>query len=337
MSSKFNIIRELLSISNRLDIAGLYSLSDRIDLIVKNAMPLSEKEVEQLGTEHPSSSFDYIDKDRWDLLRDKLVNKKPSRSYIETDEFKYDPELTAYTPGETLALLDNPKIKEWFNKVESFLIPEEFKHIIFVPCAASKPWGINCPSQGKYYKAYHDIKDQLKERGELAYWVTISEPLGIVPEDMWDNFLGYDVPGLFKDPSSRMSGMTTKDWINTFGEKFSPPFDKEAYDLAIQRLGRVIANFVKNNQMPGRKWISFVGGTKGKITTHTEMISEAKEFLKIDNITWDHSEYTKDKNELGHPTRSRVREHISDTLQKEIFSTREDLVTDTGDDMDLGG
>ena len=318
MNDQTDIVRELVSIANKLDEMELYALADQADSILKQAIPLSETERDQLGEPHPSSDFDYINQDNWDKLRGKLVSKKPSRSYVETDEFKYDPELTAYTPGEVLDLLENPKIQDWFNKIESFVIPEEYKHIILVPCAASKPWGKSCPGTGKYYKAYHDIKARLKEEGTLAYWVTISEPLGIVPEDMWDSFPGYDVPGLFKDPSSRMSGMTTQQWKDAFGEKFSPPFDEEAYKKAIRKLGLVISKFIMNNNEPERRWISFVKGTKGKVTTHTDMIAEAKEFLRDTDIEWDHTEYMKDEGGAGHPTKDRIYRHMSDILKEEF-------------------
>ena len=318
MKSNISIAKELVSISNRLDDRGLTALADKLDSIIKKAIPLSSVEREQLGEKHPTSSFDYINKDDWDKLRQDLVSKKPSRSYVETDEFKYDSDLTAYSPGEALALLEHPKVQDWFKKIESFIIPEEYKHIIMVPCAASKPWGKSCPSSGKYYKAYHDIKVRLGEEEKLAYWVTISEPLGIVPEDMWDSFPGYDVPGLFRDPSQRMSGMTTKDWKDIFGEKYSIPFDEEAYSEAIQKLGKVISKFISNNNEPGRKWISFVKGTKGKVSTHTEMMLEAAEFLKDEGIEWEHAEYKKDTGEAGHPTRSRIKEHMSGILNDEL-------------------
>lgn len=323
-NNKVSITQELVSIANELDKRMLFSASDFLDSIIKKSMPLSQKELDQLGEENPNSSFKYIDKDRWSQLRESLVSKKPSRSYIETDTFTYDPELTAYTPGETLSLLDNPKIKNWFSKIEEFKIPDEYKHVILVPCAASKPWGVSCPSSGKYYKAYHDIKRSLNESGAKAYWVTISEPLGIVPEDMWDSFPGYDVPGLFKDPSSRMSGMTTKDWNEMFGEKMSPPFDSSAYSEAIRRLGEVISTFIENNIIEGRRWISFVKGTKGKVTTHTEMISEATSFLKGKGIDWSHDEHTKEMDSPGHPTRSRIYDHIHSILSDKL-KTQEQL------------
>tara|TARA_A200000159_G_C7337911_1_gene345851 strand:+ start:3299 stop:5110 length:1812 start_codon:yes stop_codon:yes gene_type:complete len=319
------VYSELLNIANELDKRGLFYISDTIDSIVKTSMPLSEKEQAQLGTSKDNSQFDYIDEERWNTLRESLVSKKPSRSYVETDSFKYDPELTAYTPGETLSLLSNPKIQSWFSKIKDFKIPEEYKHIILVPCAASKPWGVSCPSTGKYYKAYHDIKKDLSEKGVKAYWVTISEPLGIVPEDMWDSFPGYDVPGLFKDPSSRMSGMTTKQWKEMFGKKYAPPFDQEAYDKAIELLGEVIANFILNNNTPDRRWISFIKGTKGKVTTHTGMINEANKFIQESGSSWNHSEHTKEVDALGHPTKSRIYEHIHGVLGKELTSKPDSL------------
>lgn len=316
---KADLIKELLLISEALDKRGLFLLASQLDNIIKLSMPLSDKEREQLGTPHPTSRFDYIDAEKWEKVRsERAAIKENSKSYKQTSEFIKDPELTAFTPGETLDLLSHPKILEWFDKINNYRIPSEYKHIILVPCAASKPWGANCPASGKYYKAYHDIKKSLGEEGKLAFWVTISEPLGIVPEDMWDSFPGYDVPGLFKDPSQRMNGMTTKDWVEMFGEKFSTPFDIEAYNAAIKKLGSVIGSFIKNNDMPGRRWISFIKGTKGKVTTHTEMINEAMSFLEQEGIPWSHSEYTKDKDELGHPTRTRIRDHISGVLKNEL-------------------
>jgi len=327
-------IKELILIANELDSGGLYSLADQADLILKQAAPVSQWEADQWGKEKEGSSFPYIDQDTYDnILRPHLVSKKPSSSYKETGDFKYDPELTAYTPGEVLDLLKNPKIQAWFEEIEDFVIPEKYKHIILVPCAASKPWGESCPGSGQYYKAYSDIKDRLNEKEKLAYWVTISEPLGIVPEDMWESFPGYDVPGLFKDPSQRASGMHTKDWDKLVGEKFSVPFDKEAYSEVIRKLGKVISKFIINNNEPGRRWISFVKGTKGKVTTHTEMIIEANEFLKDAGVEWEHAEYKKDTGEAGRPTRSRIREHISDILSGELDTNSSDEPDGLGDDV----
>ena len=101
--------------SNRLtEIKKIYSN------IAKIAMPLSDKERDQLGEQAPGSQYNYFTQDEWDIMREKLVNKRPNVSYRETDEFKYDPELTAFTPGETLDLLSNPKILDWFEKIKNY-------------------------------------------------------------------------------------------------------------------------------------------------------------------------------------------------------------------------
>jgi hypothetical protein len=86
----------------------------------------------------------------------------------------------------------------------------------------------------------------------------------------------------------------------------------------VEKLGLVISKFITNNDEPGRRWISFVKGTKGKVTTHTDMITEAKKFLKDDNIEWDHTEYMKDEGGPGHPTKDRISRHMSDILSGEL-------------------
>lgn len=312
-------LERLVKLSNHLDSIGAYSISDRIDCILKAAMPLSDTEREQLGQSAEGSKYKYINEEEWNILRPMLVDQKPSSSYVETEDFKYDPELTAYTPGETLELLSNPKVLEWFDKIKNYKIPNEYKHIILVPCAASKPWGASCPGSGKYYKAYHDIKKQLREEDKLAFWVTISEPLGIVPEDMWDSFPGYDVPGLFKNRSQQFGGIQSRDYAKLFGETRIPPFDKKAYRESIRILGNVIGSFIMNNSQPDRKWISFVKGTKGKVTTHTDMLRDALSFLEEKGLSINHSSHTKAVDEKGvRPTRENIYEHVYEILQDEL-------------------
>ena len=111
MKNNYNIsiLRELSSISNDLDKRSLHYESDILDRIIKLSMPLSNTERDQLGRQAPGSQYNYFTEEEWDIMREKLVNKRPNISYRETDEFKYDPELTAFTPGETLDLLSNPK------------------------------------------------------------------------------------------------------------------------------------------------------------------------------------------------------------------------------------
>lgn len=238
---------------------------------------LTPSELEQLGSQIEGSQFKYVPALKWlefrGFLQERSLKSNP----------KLDLELTAYTPGETLSLLQNPKIVDWMQKIKDFKIPEQYKLIVLVPCAKTKPWGMTRPKKSDYYNAFNKLKE-MAEKGEFSksllntiYFVTISEPLGIVPQDHWDDFPQYDNPGLFKDPVMR-SGLLTKDYTKSPIEtKHIIPFDKDAYDSAIGILGGTIRAFLENNKAPGRLFVSFVEDSSGKIkTTHSDMLDRAR-------------------------------------------------------------
>tara|TARA_B100000131_G_scaffold322521_1_gene376741 strand:- start:7355 stop:8293 length:939 start_codon:yes stop_codon:yes gene_type:complete len=308
------MLKDLVKIANELDNRRLFKESDFIDSLIKISIKLSDDELDQLGTPHPTRTYDYIPEDKWEELRESFVDKKRNtKSYKTTDTFgPIDPELTAYTPGETLNLLNSPKVKAWFDLISNYDIPEEYDHIIMVPCAASKPWGAGTCS-GHYYPAYHKIKSDLNELGKKDFWVTISEPLGIVPETHWDSFPAYDNPGLFKDPSQQMGGMTKKHWVDRFGERFNPPFDNKAREESMNILGEVISRFIGRNQKEGRRWISFIDGTKGKLSTHREMVDIAKNHLE----EWHESSYPKTMPDKR-PHKDDAYAFISEKLKEEM-------------------
>lgn len=268
--------------------------------------PLSEEEKRQLGTKPPGASFPWAPKHVLEELAEKILKQRQK----QTPELRRD--LTLITPGQTLcALENNPEIKKWFEYVRNFKIPDNYKYVIVVPCSASKRWGeFNAPGSAKYYKAYWDVIRSLREQGkeDQVYWVTISEPLGIVPQDNWDNFPAYDNPGLFRDPVQR-SGLFTRDWIREYGEKYILPFDEEARSACIDILGNVIADFFKNNNTPGRVWLSLVEGTKGKITTHAEMLDIAEGVLEEGKCSVDLTRLSKAE-ETGRPTRESIRRWV---------------------------
>ena len=235
---------------------------------------LSDLEKKQLSQPVPGSNFQYVDKDKWNEFREYLLNRSTKSNP------SLDPELTAYTPGETVKLLTHPKIKDWMEKMRNFTMPENFKLIVLVPCAKAKPWGSARPKKSDLYNAYHAILDMVKNKklsinGDI-YFVTISEPLGVVPQDFWDTFPQYDNPGLFKDPVMRSGGLFTRDYSKTpLGEKQIIPFDTDAYQKAIKSLSAEINNFLNKNNIPGRKFISFVDENTGNLTTHAHMLNEA--------------------------------------------------------------
>jgi len=234
---------------------------------------VSDFEKNQMGTK--KLTYNYVSQQEWPKLREYLVQQSLTRNP------NLDTELTAYTPGETLELLDHPKIKAWFKKMKNFKIPDKYGLVILVACAASKPWGQGC--KGEFYPSYNKIRteEELKtgKNSKPSYFVTISEPLGVVPQDFWDNFPQYDNPGLFKDNTQQ--SMTTKDWIqkSPFNQKREMPFDDEAFNKCIEILGNVIGTFIKNN--PNHEYISIVEqADKTKISTHSKMLDIAQAYAK---------------------------------------------------------
>jgi hypothetical protein len=202
--------------------------------------------------------------------------------------------MTAYTPAETLKLMEKQPIKEWLDNVKNLKIPESADVVIFVPCAKTKPWK---DAPRGIYKSYNKV---INENSDNVYFVTISEPLGVVPQNNWNDFPQYDNPGLFKDVVQRSGGLFTKDWQEHFGQRYKLPWDQVAYDKAIDILADKIKLFVNNNQKQGRQFISFVGDEK-TIGTHQDMINRAgvipkeNQFLKRAEAREEPYEYIKDK------------------------------------------
>lgn len=233
---------------------------------------VSDFEKNQMGTK--KLTYNYVSQQEWPKLREYLVQQSLARNP------NLDTELTAYTPGETLELLDHPKIKAWFKKMKNFKIPDKYGLVILVACAASKPWGQGC--KGEFYPSYNKIRteEELKtgENSKPSYFVTISEPLGVVPQDFWDNFPQYDCPGLFKD-NYLQTNLTTKAWMEKFKQKRELPFDGNAFNKCIEILGNVIGNFIENN--PNHEYISIVEHSKkGNISTHSKMLDIAQAYAK---------------------------------------------------------
>lgn len=257
---------------------SLFTNQDREDSLSN----LNEVEREQIGQEG------YPDLEEWCQLRDFLVE----RSVVSNPLLK--PEDTAYTPAETLELMKKGDIKEWLDKVSDLKIPDSAKVIAFVPCAKTKPWK---NAKRGIYKSYNKIID---ESSDDVYFVTISEPLGIVPQNNWEDFPQYDNPGLFKDVVQRSGGLFTKDWKEHFGKKMKMPWDQKSYDEAIDILSSKIKQFIENNQKNGRHFITFVGdektlGTHADMVNRTGIIPEENQFLKRGAARQEPYEYVKEK------------------------------------------
>lgn len=227
---------------------------------------LSEGERAQLGT--PSNSRVHPSAREWVEVRRFLLEKSQRR------DPELRPEMTAYTPGETVALLRRSEIRAWHEQMRRYKLPDDVKTVVFVPCAATKPWD---GATSGIYKSYNQLRDEVRKgRFPHAFFVTISEPLGIVPEDHWGKFPRYDDPGLFRNDSARAGRTTTREWLQHFGKNFVTPFDEKSYQKAIDGLSGVIADFARNNARAGRRFISFVDDAEG-VGTHTDMLVHAQE------------------------------------------------------------
>jgi hypothetical protein len=223
---------------------------------------LSDVERAQLGTPRGGTSArNYTSADDWIIVRDYLL-----RSALKRNPGT-DPEFCAYTPGETLTLIHNPIVQNWFKKVENFVIPSDKEKVVFVSCAANKRWGKT--TRAKEYKCYN----MLRNENDKIYWVTISEPLGIIPEDYWDTFPLYDNPGLFKELGK--AGIETRIWKSLFGKdsSFYYPCDEGIKKECINILGNVIKKFYDFNKQinPNLEFISAVESASEK-STHSQML-----------------------------------------------------------------
>jgi hypothetical protein len=217
----------------------------------------------KVGKSGKPSKYEHPSEEEWDSLRPFLVQKSQKRNP------NLNPELTAYTPGETLNLLDHPEIAKWHKKIINYKVPDQYDTVVLVPCAASKPWGMSCKSE--FYQAYHQIKNDPQYKN--LFFATVSEPLGIVPQDMWEDFPQYDNPGLFDD-TAMQSGLMTKDWSKSpIKTKRVMPFDTNAYDQSIDKLSNTIAKFLDNNN--DKKFLAFVDHPDGSLSTHGDMLNKA--------------------------------------------------------------
>lgn len=225
---------------------------------------LSELEQAQLGQVRyrkngSPSAHPWPDAHLWPSVREYLVK----RSQVSNPAL--DERLTAYTPGETLALLRHPLVAAW-HQVALTQLEHRPAHIVLVGCAKTKPWTGPAARKSKLYSAYNRLRSELPD----VHFVTISEPLGVVPQEHWGDFPQYDNPGLFVDDAQR-SGMTTAQWLaSPFGRPYGLPFDQEARSACLKELGSLIGQFLQANSYA--KFTAFVDALDGQETTHAVML-----------------------------------------------------------------
>lgn len=233
------------------------------------------------------SRFSYVSQSEWPHLRRILVERSQSAAARNKPGFRLPPRMTAYTPGETLHLLEEPEILAWHSSVTRYRVPERdpmgrpLRALVLVPCAKTKPWDT---ARHGLYASYNRVRAYVQS-GALpyVYFVTLSEPLGVVPESHWGDFPQYDNPGLFRC-GAQSTGLFTADWPRVTGlpEKRLLPFDEKAYQLCIQKLGAVISSFLRAQPtlQTSLPVLSFVDDVRGSRTSHRDMLDVALSSLE---------------------------------------------------------
>ena len=228
---------------------------------------LSSVEQKQLGSvrlrrDGTPSAHPWPSEELWPHIRSLLVKRSQQANS------SLDVSLTAYTPGETLALLREPRIRAWHYSCSGPLEGSPSR-IVFVPCAKTKPWVGPAVRRSVLYSAYNGLSAELPD----TLFVTISEPLAIVPQYRWGDFPQYDNPGLFVDDAQR-SGMTTAQWEGSpFGRCYGTPFDPNARTQCLNDLGDVVGAFLSSNSLC--EIVAFVDSADGTPTTHGLMLDRA--------------------------------------------------------------
>jgi hypothetical protein len=233
-----------------------------IDLSAIEAAQLGQAKALAYGK---TSEFSYPSAAMWKKLRAYLVERS-----VKSNP-NLDRDLTAYTPGETWDLLHHPKIQQWHTKMRQWQVPSRYRTIAFVPCAKTKPWEGPSVARSVLYSAYN----QLRSEQDQVYFVTISEPLGVVPMDFWSQFPQYDNPGLFHDDALR-SGMLSEQWKDSpAGKKMIVPFDEAAYQKSINLLGIEIGAWMQAHK--DRSFVAFVANSDYSPSTHEQMLQVASQ------------------------------------------------------------
>jgi hypothetical protein len=234
---------------------------------VRCGAALSDVEASLLGTRRlrrdgNPSAHPWPDAAQWPAIRAYLVSRSVAANPL------LDPELTAYSPGETLWLLERDEVVAWQDE-HAVALPACYRRVVLVPCAKTKPWTGEAVRRSRLYSAYNTLSQELDD----TCFVTVSEPLGVVPQHRWGDFLQYDNPGLFKDDAQR-SGMTTAQWLaSPFGICYAIPFDAAARAACLVRLGKVLGRFLAANR--DRELYAFVDERNGPPSTHALMLDQA--------------------------------------------------------------
>lgn len=187
------------------------------------------------------------------------------------------------------ALTSNGPVRRWLEFVAHEYEPPDGKEVLLLyPCSAVKPY-----SQSRLYRVLYTTLNELGPAGNKVHVVSVSEPFGLVPEDMYPRFdeMGwYDCPGLFKW------------WCTRHGQ----PYDEEVVQQCIDLIAKYVATFLSRTKSHYVKRIAFVRTMSSGLRrlmdhTHANIVERASKLSGV------HVELLPPRELVAHIVRSRGR------------------------------
>ncbi len=140
-----------------------------------------------------------------------------------------NPKLFLPDPRDVLRALDETPVKEWLEFIaEEHVPPVENARLVFVPCAAKKPYD---PPRNILHRKLIELE---KEHPDL-YFVAVSEPLALEPREYWNfKWRGYNL--IYDAPFFP--------WIERYGYKWDEKIAEEVW----RKLSLVAEKWYRRNR-----------------------------------------------------------------------------------------
>ena len=146
--------------------------------------------------------------------------------------------------------------------------PKKKVFLLLYPCSTVKPY-----SESRSYKAlFKTLSQVMNERGKKIHLVTVSEPFGLVPEELYEKFqVWYDCPGLFEW------------WV----KKHKLPYSDKYLEKCIEILATCISKFLIRTEDYYRGRLAFIRTFSSSLKrkkdhTHVRILERAVELSGID-------------------------------------------------------
>ena len=167
------------------------------------------------------------------------------------------------------AITNDGRIRRWLEYMAYEYVPPDDKEILlFYPCSNVKPY-----YKSRLYKALYITLGKLGQDREKIHVISVSEPFGMVPEDLYSHFdrMGwYECPGLFRW------------WCQKNGQPYEPNLVRKCIDT----LAEYVATFLTRTRKVYKARIAFVrtvsSGLRRRLDhTHANIVERASYISKV--------------------------------------------------------